>query len=493
MDTWANAPGVVNDRENVKDTPMWTVSGTKSNDRIVDMSTGDVKENRFSRFKRHHKEASFMMRERFDEFANDTTLHGMKYAVNSKYGCFRRVIWSMIVLGMISVFSVQTVRAFLRYTSYEISTVINMNYVTDMDFPAITICNYNQYRKSAVNTTGEKFLKLLYPTSGNESITKSIDWDLYNVSGINMTAIALDSAHRKEQMVEWCQWKLSEECGPMNFTQVITDFGVCYTFNDQTPPLKVWQSGTSSGLFLRLNVEQYEYTNNENTGAGFRILVHPQGQSPMVRQLGFAASPGYETLVSMRYTKLSSLPAPFPSKCSSQKLKYYDTYSRTACIAECLSDEVVKECGCRKVTQPGIVETCDPRGQVECVEPMLKNLSRLGKFCDCPTPCDQSVFETKVSSTYWPSDYILQQLEEEFNLTNAESFVRKNFLDLWFYFEELSFEEVDQVESYSSSSLQSDIGGFLGLFLGASLITVSEFLDFILVSFIKKYKIYHGR
>jgi hypothetical protein len=36
--------------------------------------------------------------------------------------------------------------------------------------------------------------------------------------------------HRIDHMIKRCRWK-SQPCGPENFTAVITEFGLCYTFN----------------------------------------------------------------------------------------------------------------------------------------------------------------------------------------------------------------------------------------------------------------------
>lgn len=67
---------------------------------------------------------------------------------------------------------------------------------------------------------------------------------------------------------------MMEDCGPENFTQTFTDFGVCYTFNNpkrEEDVLFVQQTGFDYGLFLRLNVEQWEYYNSYNTGAGVKV------------------------------------------------------------------------------------------------------------------------------------------------------------------------------------------------------------------------------
>ncbi|XP_006818455.1 acid-sensing ion channel 1-like [Saccoglossus kowalevskii] len=491
MEAWTDNPGYVSNGADEKKTKqIWTTfHGSKSTDKVADI---DVDSKNLEKEEKNKKYKA-LVRQRFEEFATETTLHGMKYVINSKHGKLRRVIWSIIVLSMLVVFTYSTINSFVRYGKYNVSTVIQINYVSDLTFPAVTLCNYNQYRKSVVNSSGEEFLKLLFPTTGNSSLTENIDWSFFNFTGFNMTQTAIASAHQIEEMLVWCKWRNSIECGPGDFKQILTDFGICYTFNGGSNPLKIQQTGSTNGLYLRLNVQQDEYTNNENTGAGFKVLVHPQGQDPMVKLLGFAVSPGFETLVSMRYTKLHSLGDPYPSNCSEKKLKFFDTYTRQACIAECFSDRVVAECGCMKHTQPGAVESCNPKEWVQCADPVIKNVSLEENACNCPVSCHQSIYEAKVSSTYWPAAHILKEVGEIFNLSDPEGFVRKNYLDVWFYFQELSFEEIIQEEAYSASTLQSDIGGFLGLFLGASLVTVGEFMDFLWIFCMKKYNISRGK
>ena len=50
------------------------------------------------------------------------------------------------------------------------------------------------------------------------------------------------------------------------------------------------------------------------------------------------------------------------------------------------------------------------------------------------------------------------------------------------YYKQLSVEEVVQQPAFAFLSLLGEIGGFLGLLLGASVLTVCELVDFILVN-----------
>ena len=54
---------------------------------------------------------------------------------------------------------------------------------------------------------------------------------------------------------------------------------------------------------------------------------------------------------------------------------------------------------------------------------------------------------------------------------------RTNFLKLDIYYQELAYHELEQNPAFGFLSLLSEIGGFLGLLLGASVLTLCELLD----------------
>ena len=56
---------------------------------------------------------------------------------------------------------------------------------------------------------------------------------------------------------------------------------------------------------------------------------------------------------------------------------------------------------------------------------------------------------------------------------------RDNFLSVDLYYPELSFQRITQQVAFPAVSLLSEVGGFLGLLLGASLLTVCEIVDYI--------------
>ena len=54
------------------------------------------------------------------------------------------------------------------------------------------------------------------------------------------------------------------------------------------------------------------------------------------------------------------------------------------------------------------------------------------------------------------------------------------------FYQELSFEEIEQNIAFEFLSLLSEIGGFLGLLLGASILTVCELVDYLVLALFGK-------
>ena len=111
--------------------------------------------------------------------------------------------------------------------------------------------------------------------------------------------------HKIGHMIKKCHWK-GEKCGPHNFTSVLTDFGLCYTFNsgrDGHPLLKVHRAGVDFGLRLQLYVQQDQYYGILRDSSGFKVMVHDQDEPPLINELGFAIHPGMHTFCGVRKTK----------------------------------------------------------------------------------------------------------------------------------------------------------------------------------------------
>ena len=175
----------------------------------------------------------------------------------------------------------QIVILILHFYTYPMTSTISINYVETMTFPAVTLCNFNQFKKSKLNQMDLDFMKKLYGPLGRD-----VDSNDFDSISINESAFAdddvvktwlLSASHTLEDMLIDCKWRSSHNCTAKNFTRRFTDHGVCFTFNEpanKAEPLSVRNAGSRDGLYMRLYAEHDEYTFGESTAAGFRVGSH---------------------------------------------------------------------------------------------------------------------------------------------------------------------------------------------------------------------------
>ena len=63
---------------------------------------------------------------------------------------------------------------------------------------------------------------------------------------------------------------------------------------------------------------------------------------------------------------------------------------------------------------------------------------------------------------------------------------RQNFLHVDIFYRELNTESISQRGTFTVSSLLGEVGGFLGLLLGASVLTMCELIDHLIMSCLAK-------
>lgn len=119
--------------------------------------------------------------------------------------------------------------------------------------------------------------------------------------------------------------------------------------------------------------------------------------------------------------------------------------------------------------------------------------------CNCDAPCQETSYQRDTSISYWPSDHsqttfyrqhVLEHPEyktlkaytnlRHFNVTQLvqHDLIRKNFLRLNVYVESLIGEKIIQKPSYTFFNLFSNIGGTFGLWIGMSVLTWGEVVEF---------------
>ncbi|MEJ1272342.1 acid-sensing (proton-gated) ion channel 2 [Cricetulus griseus] len=270
--------------------------------------------------------------------------------------------------------------------------------------------------------------------------------------------------------------------------QVFTKYGKCYMFNsgeDGKPLLTTVKGGTGNGLEIMLDIQQDEYlpiwgeTEETTFEAGVKVQIHSQSEPPFIQELGFGVAPGFQTFVATQEQRLTYLPPPWGECRSSEMgLDFFPVYSITACRIDCETRYIVENCNCRMVHMPGDAPFCTPEQHKECAEPALGLLAEKdSNYCLCRTPCNLTRYNKELSMVKIPSKTSAKYLEKKFN--KSEKYISENILVLDIFFEALNYETIEQKKAYEVAALLGDIGGQMGLFIGASILTILELFDYI--------------
>nr|XP_033794442.1 acid-sensing ion channel 1 isoform X1 [Geotrypetes seraphini] len=439
-------------------------------------------------------------------YLQQTKIHGLKYIFSGRLSCQRRGVWLLALLLSVALLLTWSSNRIRYLLSSPVHTRVQVRYAQSLTFPAITFCNNNllllrRMTKADLYLTGywlgllNRELHLQPPA---RHLLKDRQWAwlkrLLDFSYYlpprqqdDLVAQLLDRlGHQLEEMLLFCKFQ-GEPCGPQNFSTVFTRYGKCYTFNsgqNGKPPLISVRGGTGNGLELMLDIQQDEYmpvwgeTDETSFEAGIKVQIHSQDEPPFIDQLGFGVAPGFQTFVSCQEQRLIYLPPPW-GDCKSTPIDsdFFDTYSITACRIDCETRYLVENCNCKMVHMPGDASYCTPEQYKECADPALDFLvEKDSDYCVCDTPCNMTRYGKELSMVKIPSKASAKYLAKKYN--KSEQYISENILVLDIFFEALNYETIEQKKAYEVAGLLGDIGGQMGLFIGASILTVLELFDY---------------
>ncbi|XP_038050004.1 acid-sensing ion channel 1A-like [Patiria miniata] len=433
------------------------------------------------------------------QFATTTTLHGIGRVADSS-GARAKIPWVLALLiagGFCAFVTIDRTQAYLKF---EANTNVIVEFHKTLEFPAVTICNYNRFMNSKISEDEKKYVSHLLELNedlyGEDDDFNATAYDILFDDEFNYTHFALATGFALDDSLIQCDWKgVPYSCKVGNFSSFYSpSHGQCYTFTTHSTHQKLAQSqqGTGNGLQLIVNIQQNEYTETVSSGhveAGLRFAIHPPDELPLIDTMGLSASPGFHTYASMRLVRHINLPKPW-GVCGTEATEESRKYSRNTCLRNCRRDAIIKRCSCQPLgyeravkSDSSLVPLCDIE-QFNCVMKALevhRSLVSLSE-CTCPIACDYVTYETTLSTAKYPSQSVSTEIDRAFqgDADISDGYVKENFVYLDVYYSELSTITYEQVQAMPFTALLGDLGGQLGLFLGASVITGVELLDYIL-------------
>lgn len=332
--------------------------------------------------------------EMWHEFAEDTTLHGIRYVFMKRRHVVARLIWFVLLLTSAGYYMLTVYRAFNKFYSHPINTITSAHHRTKMEFPAVTICPLNLFAKSKMFATDENPIfassglnisscVVTSPVRGKRPCglamscccTLADEVDEYSAipnCTIQYRRDLLDIMNKSSHRLDLgnfyryysqgmnslsgpiCSFGWEESpCSAKDFSPFVTQWGMCYTFNSGNDGdiRRVDTTGVSAGLRVILDVQTYEHTWGKYS-EGFKVLIHGQGEH-VDEWEGINVGPGQHVVMALSQKKFKNLEKPFATNCSQRKLKTFSTYTKEGCLYECVAEKVIEHCGCRPVGYRG--------------------------------------------------------------------------------------------------------------------------------------------
>ena len=288
----------------------------------------------------------------FQDFAGNTTLHGIKGVVAPRIKYFK-LIWILVLLGSLTLYIYLVQRSVRRFYSYPYSTVYSHKYVSELDFPAVTICSPALYRASKIALDDKdpdfKRFGLDIP-----ACNWTRDWRpnvpcgtyLYNVLQHDFSAREqnktdtldkvfniTDFAQRFSTDINFdsgteCLWK-SKPCEHNDFYRSLRSRGFCYTFNsgeNNRPVLKVDQPGRSGSLYLTFDISGMDYF-PQDSEKGIVVILHRPGEHFDPDQEGFYTTPGARSQILVNVYKVRFYTFLLPSGLKQVNFRQFTTHA----------------------------------------------------------------------------------------------------------------------------------------------------------------------
>lgn len=141
-----------------------------------------------------------------------------------------------------------------------------------LQFPAVTICNFNFLRNNSVNDSKTRdLLKEMYLKETNLTAVESLGDEF--LKSINLNNIFMDGSPELDDTFRQCRWiKDVLPCKDVMLKRR-TRKGYCYTFGskEMKRTYSVQTPGTKAGVMFLLFVNQQNYLIGDDESAGFKV------------------------------------------------------------------------------------------------------------------------------------------------------------------------------------------------------------------------------
>ena len=446
------------------------------------------------------REILSLTRETFES----SSIHAIPNIIRNKFVSIK-IVWLicfMVSFGGCAWFMVNSINDYLQN---EVVTSFRVNYVNELTFPVIGICNLNFVTKEPLNA-------YIVSRRGKDNpemfFLEPLRFVAFNLFKNNKRMIDFDpndiflgyTFAREETLSNFSKdWHIYYD----------SQYGACLKFNslqnDVAQQKIVYGGGYSFGFEIELFIGDVDKNNNIfSREHGFILFIQNQSIFDSQNIQGIKIMPGTSTSIILSKNSWKKKPKPYsdctadltskdshPSQIYKESFLQNKTYSYFDCFNLCYSNLVESKCKCSISTLNSNIRKCyfdDDLAQNDftCYTTTFKLVASdpsIMNACDCPVECERTYFTYLPTYSQFPtlkySSYLLESdlITTKYpNITTYED-LKKNVARIEIFFDEMKETVIEESVKTEMSDLISNLGGTLGLFLGLSFLSLIEFVE----------------
>ena len=417
------------------------------------------------------------------EYSSSWTIHGLSFLCGGTVP--EKFIWALSIMSVLS-FAIYMIQGFVRrFLWFEFRTEIRYEENPAIVLPQMIFCLSSAMMKVSTCFSDKLNIGGVSCDLGDAKLTyskSSVDKNItatYLGNGCHTINETLSLTGAQNWMDIYFTLPISAKEAESNYTFQVnpvtpkgrpmdnSGININETFEDRTDEKSKEEINTTS--------EKESNQFSEHLAIGFLSQDEFQSRKEkflFIRDDTVMLQPGEYTIYISK-THITRLGHPFSSNCTDQQVTpnpLSRRYSRPSCYQQCLIKNMLKRCG----ALPDIFQRFYTRNEnitrkfgavrTDCFRRLTFSFNQTA--CDCPLSCDDIEYKTRVqkgkgdtSSTTW-----------RLHIMNGES--------------KVTF--IAQVADYTVGDMLSDIGGILGLTVGASSLSIVELCIFFVLSILKK-------
>lgn len=270
--------------------------------------------------------------------------------------------------------------------------------------------------------------------------------------------------------------------------------------NYEVPSRRSAEPGIANGLQLELFVGSPDYAPCWTSTHGVVLFVHNRSSNPLLYIQGARVEAGKESSFAVQRLFVNKLPAPY-SNCVADvtsetaydsefyrsTFAYMDAYEHIYCMFDCVSYKLnvseLDDCSRKNFYTVEQLRTCFLESSN--FEPFFSECFPL-----CPLECSTQLLSTLPSYAAYPTRASVEAMVRKIKNFSQIYFgddkadlsydkMKNSVLALNVYYDSIMYTQVDDSPAQDIGSVLSNIGGLLGLFIGISVLSFLEVVEYI--------------